>query len=58
MADFVKAAETQLELHRWLLSEKGQLWLRQWIGGEKQVEPAKGDMCVKYPPVQDTLWSE
>jgi hypothetical protein len=44
MAEFVKAAETQLELHRWLLSQKGQLWLRHWIGGEKQQEPAKGDM--------------
>lgn len=44
MADFAKAAESQLELHRWLLSEKGSLWLRHWIGGEKQAEPAKGDM--------------
>lgn len=44
MGEFVKAAETQLELHRWLLSEKGQLWLRHWIMGERQTEPAKGDM--------------
>ena len=44
MAEWAKAAESQLELHRWLLSEKGSLWLRHWVGGEKQAEPAKGDM--------------
>src|SRR5215471_14197115 len=45
MAEWAKAAEMQLELHRWLLAEgKGSLWLRHWIMGEKQTEPAKGDM--------------
>src|SRR5215831_3230755 len=45
MAEWAKAAEMQLELHRWLLApEKGTLWLRHWIAGEKQAEPLKGDM--------------
>ena len=44
MAEWAKAAEEQLTLHRWLLSEQGRLWLRHWIMGERQAEPAKGDM--------------
>ena len=44
MAEWVKAAETQLELHRWLTSEVGQRWHRGWISAEKRAEPKKGDM--------------
>jgi hypothetical protein len=63
MAEFAKAAESQLELHRWLLGAKGQLWLRHWIMGEKQAEPAKGDMyqTLAYAEPQkllsaDSIW--
>jgi len=44
MADWAKAAEVQLELHRWLLSPHGTRWMRGWIGAETRSEPAKGRM--------------
>jgi hypothetical protein len=44
MAEWVKAAEVQLELHRWMTSEIGQRWIRGWVSAESQSDPAKGDM--------------
>jgi len=41
MAEWVKAAETQLEVHRWLTSPKGLAWCRYWIQGMTQAEPDK-----------------
>jgi len=44
MAEFVKAPEAQLELHRWLTSEQGVRWSREWIALETRKEPIKGHM--------------
>jgi len=44
MAEWVKAAELQLELHRWLTSERGRRWTRGWIEAEIRSEPSKGHM--------------
>ena len=34
MAEWVKAAEVQLTLHRWMTSQGGERWLRHWISAE------------------------
>lgn len=44
MAEWVKATEVQLELHRWLTSPQGRRWTHSWILAETRDEPAKGHM--------------
>lgn len=43
MAEWVRAAEVQLETYRWWTSPEGQRWLRGWIAAEKRSEARKGD---------------
>ena len=38
MAEWVKAAEMQLSLHRWLTSEIGRQWTRGWINSAAGTE--------------------
>jgi hypothetical protein len=63
MAEWVKAAEAQLELHRWFTSEKGRRWTRGWIHAETRNDPAKGDMYSLLNAVEsqklltaDAIW--
>ena len=44
MADWTKAAELQLELHRWQTSEKGAHWMQAWGDRVCYGEPFKLDM--------------
>jgi hypothetical protein len=44
MAEWVRAAEVQLETHRWLTSPAGVRWQRGWIAAEMRNEPAKGEV--------------
>lgn len=34
MAEWVRAAEVQLTLHRWMTSQQGARWIHHWIGAE------------------------
>ena len=44
MAEWVKAAEMQLSLHRWLTSELGRRWTNGWIDAAAGSELEKRDM--------------
>jgi len=44
VAEWVKAAEMQLSLHRWLTSELGRRWTRGWIDSAAGTEQEKRNM--------------
>jgi len=63
VAEWVKAAETQLEVHRWLTSPKGLAWVRYWIQGMTKAEPAKAQGYTLYMQAEaqklltaDAIW--
>lgn len=63
MADWVKAPEVQLELHRWFTSDVGRTWTRGWVAAERRAERLKGDtygMALATEPQKlltaDAIW--
>src|SRR5262245_56477700 len=44
MAEWARAAEEQLALHRWMTSHQGARYRRSWIAGEAQNEPQKAEL--------------
>jgi hypothetical protein len=44
MGEFVRAAEVQLEMYRWMTSRLGQAHMRYWVEAERRSEPEKADM--------------
>jgi len=64
MAEWVKAAEMQLELHRWLSSERGRHWCRSWTlasaGDDEQEKRDMYDLLLHAEPSKlltaDAIW--
>jgi hypothetical protein len=63
MSEWTKAAETQLHLHRWLMSDHGQQSTHNWLRAERESEPAKGhvySMLAYAEPMKlltaDAIW--